>query len=290
MDSSLWLTLWARRLGLGAVVRRLTPSAPILCYHNVVPAALGQHGEPSLHVTQEELDEQCRWVKKRYTVVGLDELVTVILQGKSVRGLAAYTFDDGYVGVLRHGLPVLAAHAFPCTLFVVASAAAEGATFWWDRSPEAAANEKERCLQDLQGDGVRIMAGREGRPPPDDYRAARFDALRAVTSPSVLVGAHSATHRNLATLNAASVTQELGEPRATISRALGRAPEFFAYPYGRWNPLVRDAIAGAGYRAAFGAGSGLAGPGADRWAIPRIAIPRGLPPSQFADLVTGFDG
>jgi hypothetical protein len=52
-------------------------------------------------------------------------------------------------------------------------------------------------------------------------------------------------------------------------------PAFLAYPYGDHDAAVQKAVAGAGLRGAFAVNLGLARPGGDRYAIPRIEVLRG---------------
>src|SRR5207245_14546 len=73
-----------------------------------------------------------------FRFVPLGDLLARHRAGRSIRGLAAISFDDGYRGVLRHALPVLRQLGLPATVFVVAGALARTEPFWWDRLAGAA--------------------------------------------------------------------------------------------------------------------------------------------------------
>lgn len=113
---------------LGALARRRSPGA-ILCYHGVARRAPAR----SIHVSPEELAGAIAVLRRVATLVPLREIVERVLSGRSTAGLAALTFDDAYASVAIEAMALLEREAVPFTVFVVTSAAREGARFWWDR-------------------------------------------------------------------------------------------------------------------------------------------------------------
>ena len=93
-------------------------AVPILMYHSVATAP--NDATRGLSVAPEAFTEQMALVGD----LGLTPVTTAGLAAcwRSGRPLPArpvlITFDDGYEGVHRHALPVLAEHGFPATLFV----------------------------------------------------------------------------------------------------------------------------------------------------------------------------
>src|SRR6188474_1382587 len=83
-----------RALGVPAVNRRLQDAGLILCYHNVVLSNAGA-GDPGVHMLSERFSRQMRWLAAHYSVVRLSEFVDRVASGKSMRRVAAVTFDDG---------------------------------------------------------------------------------------------------------------------------------------------------------------------------------------------------
>jgi peptidoglycan/xylan/chitin deacetylase (PgdA/CDA1 family) len=90
------------------------------------------------------------------------------------------------------------------------------------------------------------------------------------------------THRSLAALDSASLTQELTAGREVIARHIPQTTDFLAYPYGSWNQTVHDAARDAGYRAAFALDDRPAGPADSTWALPRLCIPANLSVTSLA--------
>ena len=278
-------------LGVPTLTRRLRDEGLILCYHNVVPANAGKFGEPGLHLSSDRFERQMRWLAARYTVVTLHEFVSRLSEGKSMRSIAAVTFDDGYAGVFEHAVPILHALSIPATVFVVAGAVGRSSGFWWDQ-PEIVGNSSDQHhrLSALRGDGDAIVAGRASfnRVLPPWYRPAHWSTIRARTGGGISIGVHSTTHRSLPTLDDSELDHEIIESRAIISDATGNWPEFFAYPYGHWNSHVRDRVRSAGYVAGLTLDTGLNQIPADPWALRRVNVPARISDAAFEVWASGI--
>ena len=281
--------------GLPLLARRLARGGLVLCYHNVVRASDAVPRQLGLHLSLPAFERQMRWLAAHYQLISLDELVDGVVSGKSLRGLAAVTFDDGYAGVFEHAWPLLRALGIPATVFVVADVPGRLERFWWDcpavlqgYSP----SEREHWLTVFRGDGAAILgslppSGGAAGPPPA-CRPAGWATIAAAAGSGLGIGAHSATHRSLPTLDDRELRRELGESRTTIERRTGVAPEFVAYPYGRWNDRVRDAVRAAGYRAAFTLDAGRNAGGADPWGLRRVNVPAGIQDAAFRAWTAGL--
>lgn len=90
----------------------------------------------------------------------------------------------------------------------------------------------------------------------------------------VSIGAHTVSHHDLTKLPAAAMQDEVARPRQIIAARLGQAPAFVAYPYGRYNQAVEAQVQAAGYEGACDGRLGVNRPGADRFALRRVVIPR----------------
>ena len=102
------------------------------------------------------------------------------------------------------------------------------------------------------------------------------------------LGVHSATHRSLPSLTDAELEYELVTSRSIVHRATGACPEFFAYPYGRWDARVRARVRAAGYRAALTLDAGLNDAASDLLALPRINVPAGISRAAFEAWTAGL--
>jgi peptidoglycan/xylan/chitin deacetylase (PgdA/CDA1 family) len=121
------------------------------------------------------------------------------------------TFDDAYADLATHAFPVLQAHRFPATVFVVSGAI--GGTSTWD-----------------EGHG-------------DPHALLDADGLRKWSAAGVEIGAHSRSHRDLTTLMPDAAEAEIRGSRQDLEQLLDRPVTAFAYPYGRIGRLARDVVA-----------------------------------------------
>jgi peptidoglycan/xylan/chitin deacetylase (PgdA/CDA1 family) len=96
--------------------------------------------------------------------------------------------------------------------------------------------------------------------------------VREVIGAGWEVDAHSISHPDLTTLGPAVLRREVAGARAALRRALGVPVEFFCYPAGRFNATVEAAVRAAGYLAATTTAPGVAAPGQDPYALPRIRV------------------
>jgi peptidoglycan/xylan/chitin deacetylase (PgdA/CDA1 family) len=86
------------------------------------------------------------------------------------------------------------------------------------------------------------------------------------------IDAHSITHPDLRAVSAKRLQREVAGSRRAIRSAFGVPVDFFAYPYGRQNARVRAAVRRAGFLGATTIVRGLAGPGADPFALRRVLV------------------
>ena len=61
------------------------------------------------------------------------------------------------------------------------------------------------------------------------------------------IDAHSVTHPDLRRVSARRLAAEVAGSRRTLQARFGVASDFFAYPYGRFDPAVRGAVRRAGF-------------------------------------------
>ncbi len=266
--------------GAPYLARLVRPSAPVLCFHNVVQGEETGRGDRSLHMDREHFDDILAWLSSRYHVLPLAEIVCRVREGRPVGGAAALTFDDAYRGVLRNALPLLGKRALPATVFVVTDFLERPRCTWWDTLAERGhltAETRGTCLERYHGlhDEVAAAlpeaAGTEDLP--ESLLPASGDEVVAAVGGDIEIGSHTSRHANLAALDPITLSRELNDSRHSIGIRFGREPESVAYPYGLWSPGVRDAARSAGYSAGFALGNRALSAGADPYAIPRINVP-----------------
>ncbi len=162
----------------------------------------------------------------------------------------AITFDDGVACSYENALPILQEFGCPASVFVVSSLAG-GYNDW--------------C-------GVFGFSRR---------RMLTNCEIRALAESSVDIGSHTANHLWLGKIDKTVVTKEVRDSKAVLEDILGREVPHFAYPFGSWNPMVRNAVIEAGYMGACSTMSGKNLGGTDPYLLRRSEIKGSDAPWQF---------
>ncbi len=187
---------------------------PVLTYHKVGPRPRGARLK-GLYVSPALFARQLGELRAAgYRSGALTEAA-----GPQAAGRVVLTFDDGFVNVLEHALAPLRSNGFTAMQFLVVDLL--GKTNEW----EAAAGERTEPLMDA----VQVR----------EWLAAGHD-----------IGSHTRSHPFLTRLPVDAAREEICASKKKLEDLFGREIEHFCYPYGDWNPAVRDLVIEAGYRTA----------------------------------------
>ena len=230
---------------------------PILMYHRIVedgPAGLAQWRTSPLAFA-----EQLQWLRDNgYTGVTLARMAEAFTAGKPLPAKSVViTFDDATRDFLDNALPLLHRHGFPAALFV--PTAAVGRCAHWDSG--------------------------HGEPAP----ILGWEEIASLANCDVTVGSHAMDHVRLTGLPPRDLARELIGSRATLEGRLGTAPDAIAYPFGAFDPAIRDMTADCGYTLGLSCVDGLITHDADMLALRRQEVKGGMTLAEFAMLVGHAD-
>lgn len=227
-----------RRLFKAALARFRTAPSPasgpaILMYHSVGNNAAG------FTVTPAEFAKQmAALLSAGVPVVPLHECVR---RGKAgdPAPVVAITFDDGYRDFEENACPVLRAHGFTATVFLVTT---------------------------LVGGTFRTSKGLE-------FPLLGWDDARRLRAEGFTFGSHTARHPKLSRLDRQETRRELAESRDAMRRELGDAgPLYLCYPHGAFVKATTRIAREEGYAGALTIDDGHVGPKSDLFALPRIDV------------------
>ncbi len=214
----------------------------ILCYHKI-------ERRRELGVTRLSPRRFARQVERLardgYRTVGLSEVVrrAQVASAWSAREVMI-TFDDAYRGLREHAFPVLEAHGFAATCFVITDYA--GRLNRWDVA----------------------YGGRR-------FAHLAWRDIERWRERGIAFASHTATHPRLTWLDDDGVRRELVRSREALRHALGEAPVAVSYPFGAAGARERRIAREAGYEAGFVLASGAM---RDPMAIPRLPVYLWAPP------------
>ena len=208
----------------------------VLCYHKVDPRR-------ELGVTRISPRRFARQIERLaadgWRALTLDELIACVRgERAAAANEVALTFDDGYRSLRDHAFPVLEAHGFAATCFVITGFA--GRLNRWDVA--------------YGGRRFAHLAWRDMR---------RWQA-RGITFAS-----HTATHPRLTWISDGHATRELAQSRVDLARALDVAARAVSYPFGAASAREHGMAREAGYDIGFTLDASWNG---DAMASPRLPV------------------
>ena len=235
---------------MSAEPERLSLRAAILTYHAIDESGSVLSTSPRLFAEQMQI-----LAETGARTVPLTELPKLITAASTGAPVVALTFDDGFLSVYEHALPVLAGYGFPATVFVVSDYC--GRTNAWPSQPARVAR------QPLMG----------------------WKELRELGRAGVTPGCHTRSHPDLRSLTPSEMSEQLTGAKAQIEDALAMPVETFAYPYGAYDRRVRAQVA-AHFSLACATTLGFVGSGSDPFALERLDMYYLRRPALVARLFT----
>jgi len=208
-----------------ALWRQLTYGTPILMYH-----AIGIPHEPAgpYVMPAHRFATQMTWLKRMgYLPITLEQFLVCQRERRPVpAGSVVITFDDGYTDNYAHAYPVLRQQSIPATIFLVSGHI--GLKNEWDEQKQLA-----------------------GRP------LMSWSQIQEMMEQGVQFGAHTCTHPVLTTISSNRAEEEITLSRKQLENRLGVPVDFFAYPYGEYDPFVQAMVQQAGFAAGCTVDAGL---------------------------------
>lgn len=246
----------------------------IVGYHRVVEdfERSAVNSIPSLLITTRMLEHHIDWLAKHFDLISLDEIGRRLEAGRPFRRpAAAITFDDGYSDVYRNAFPLLKRKGIPAGFFVVTEVVGTQRMQIYDklylllsrlhaRTPEQEDpfHATTRLLTTRSQTEVReIVQSLEERMPiekevADEMAPLTWPMISEMQRSGFTIGSHTANHTLLTQESLERAQTQLTESRRVLEDRLKISINHFAYPDGRFNPAVVQAVNAAGYRYAYG--------------------------------------
>ena len=210
-------------------------SGTILLYHHVATDT-----PPSTSISPADFRGHLEYLRdNNFHVMPLNEMVQALRDGQQIPDKSvAITFDDGYSSIYDTAFPMLQEFGMPFTLFVSTDPIDQGLRNYmtWEQ------------IREMSDAGVIIANHMVYHPYMLDREEGESDALWLQRQ------------RN-----------ELLEAEAVIERETGQNHRYLAYPYGEFDPTIKDMLAEEGFTG-FAQNSGAVGPGSDYLALPRYPL------------------
>ncbi|MGT0250611.1 polysaccharide deacetylase family protein [Burkholderia pyrrocinia] len=219
-------------------------SYSVLTYHQICRLPPRADVLRSLSVDPREFRRQMTVLKTLgYRGCSVTSLQHHLLSARRAR-VFGIAFDDGFLNVFDHAMPVLDELGFTATCYFVSGKL--GGSNDWDRHLDTA-------VAPLMDRGAMLEWASHGHE----------------------VGAHTVDHVVLPEVPLQVASRQIAQSKEELERATGRPVESFCYPYGAWNPAVRDLVAEIGFTNATTTVRGRVTARDDPFLLSRVCVPGG---------------
>jgi peptidoglycan/xylan/chitin deacetylase (PgdA/CDA1 family) len=245
----------SRRLlkGAGMISASKGRGPVVLMYHSISKG--GSAPDSLWAISEKNFRDQLQLLKREgWNTVSARNLEQ---QNELTPRSVAITFDDGFADNYDCALPHLLAFGFIATWFVV-SGDVGAVSRWRDADAPQRPMLNRKQLEEMAAAGMEMAA-------------------------------HTRTHLRLTEVDQAMMDNEVRGSRQDLEDMLGRPVTSFAYPYGRLNEAVVEAVRRSGYKIAFTTQTGWLGSEPDPLKVRRVAVFAGDNLSTFARKIVFAD-
>jgi peptidoglycan/xylan/chitin deacetylase (PgdA/CDA1 family) len=218
----------------------------ILLYHRVAESAVDPFG---LCVSPHRFEMQMRFLRDRYEVVPLRDLLESARDSDEARRRVAVTFDDGYLDNLTAASPILERAGVPATFFVTTRYLEDPGEYWWDALARVMVEEKGDTTEFLHSlvsrhreilplelhdrDSAIAALRKTSRPPDDSVRPMRRPEVAALAGrPGHSIGSHTVDHLALQFQSEQVCRSQILESQRILERVVRRRVDELSYPFG----------------------------------------------------------
>lgn len=285
----------------------------ILMYHRVIKSVESEslYVQPGMFVTTASFEKQIVFLKERFDVILLEDLVEKILKGEEIGGYCAITFDDGWLDNYTDAFPILEKYRVPATIFLATGFVGKNRIFWpeelchylgqnladkpvFDGAPpsfisfckETGVYHKcklatffDRSIEILKGysfgdreDVLGCFRSKLGTCSFPRQMMNWTEAREMLSSGFVRFGAHTVNHEMLDQVSLQKAREEITKSREDIEHNLGVKVSTFAYPNGNYTESVQNILKEFGFDVGVTTRKDFLARGTSLMAVPRIAV------------------
>lgn len=203
----------------------------VLMYHSIA------NGESDFITdTPADFERHMHFIKQRGLRTVFASEIPALIKTGDLANTVCVTLDDGYRNNYANAFPILKKYGIKATIFLITDLLGKSFT-------------------DSRGTTRAILTEAEVR--------------EMAASGLVEFMPHTHTHPDMRTLDDAALDAELASSKETIVRLTGKDPRVFAYPKGKYDSGVVEALQKHGFEAAFTVVPGIVRKGSGPFRLPR---------------------
>ena len=253
--------------------------AIVLVYHRIADL---KKDVQLLSVAPQKFEEQTIYLKSRFNIITLQELVRDLKNKKIKKKSLVITFDDGYADNLFNAKPILEKHNIPATFFITTDTLNSNREFWWDSLERVfldynlqplnpidikinnirffKSNITANILESIYKEAYALMRklstedrdavlnyflnwANLGESVRDNYRPLNKSELVKLSLNNLFeVGSHSKSHCSLNKQKIDIQKNEISNSKSMLDNILSKSIKSFSYPYGTINHYSNNII------------------------------------------------
>lgn len=256
--------------------------ASIFLFHRVSP----QRDKLWDPLSPERFDEILKYLKSKFEIHQVDNLLANNIPAKSKKPLASIVFDDGYKDYIEYALPILKNHNLSASMYVVTDCVDREIPPWTYVLDNAIANTKKNKIEidssllpdklkytSWKNEAEKISFAKKLKPflktvsnstreniykqvikSIDDVQLPQnlmmnWDEINEIKTAGTIIGSHTATHPLLAKIETESeIENELKLSTDKIKAHTGEFPLTISYPIGSFDERVKIIAKKTGFK------------------------------------------
>jgi peptidoglycan/xylan/chitin deacetylase (PgdA/CDA1 family) len=253
--------------------------AIILLYHRVFNLT----SDPQqLAVSPENFNDQIRFLRSNYSLIGIEEFENNIVRGKkNPARCVVLTFDDGYADNYYDALPILERHNAQALFYIATGNLDTAREFWWDDLERIFLGDHHlpsRLQVVHQGRSIELNTSSQAERT-NTYHALhplvkaltfndRSALMKNITdwsglshegrashrmmttpeliltskSPAAVIGAHTHTHSRLSVCSPEEQRMEISQSKSILENLLHKKITHFSYPFGTREDYTTETV------------------------------------------------
>ncbi len=261
----------------------------ILMYHHVYPKGTyteAEEAENGSLLPIENFEEQMKWLaENNYHTMLMSEVEPYLLERRPLPPQTVIiTFDDGYESNYVYAFPVLEKYHVRANIAVVVRDS-ERRNEYLDDSPYDPKSLRHMTFWQLKqmSDSGLVEVGSHSY---DGHVKVNTDK-KGGTEPFFMSKKYNTVTKERETQEQyeARILTDLQKSKAVLEDKMGKKVNYFAYPYGRCDTTVINAVEKAGFTIATTTNPGSINERSNKMALPRYAVTSQMTLDEFEELV-----
>ncbi len=304
------IAIFLYKIGLLELIMstRLRNKAIVLMYHRILTDGNEMALQPGMYVSKDTFEKHVKYLKKRFDLISLTELVIRIRNKQDVSKCCIITFDDGWRDSYENAFPILKENGAAGTIFLTTGFMNSSRSLWFEEVSASFSANLRGCLKIVEDSSLFKNIGINSQerltsivdkvvskmksinPEEREEILTKLHGLNAsskngyttmmewdharemLDSKLIDFGAHTVNHVILDQVNTETAKIEILESIKEVKEQLNVEMKLFSYPNGTFNNQIVSILKENDFDCAVTTQRGYVDHGVELMQIPRISV------------------